>query len=153
MSAVPLPKQDAWRTIIIQLYNNTYALDPYGDRLHSQGYDVINTTNYASALKAAHEFSPALIIVHDDPDKNVDSIHWIELQHTDRVATLAMTPMIILTDAARVPLLHGEELPDRIIVLQRRSETLNQLTRTVKRVLHVWGLDGVLSVPVSNLKP
>lgn len=141
MSAVLVAQQDALRTIIIQLYNNTYALDPYGDRLHSQGYDVINTTNYANALKAAHEFNPALIVVHDDPDKGVDAVHWIEMQHTDRVAALAMTPMIILADASRLTTLRAQELPDRIIVLQRRSETLNQLARTVKRVLRVWGLD------------
>lgn len=142
MSAIPLSYVETRHALIVKLFNNNYALDPYSDRLHSQGYEVINTTSYSAALEMAHEYSPALIIVQDDPASNVDAVRWIELQHMDRVSALAMTPIIILADAARVTFLRIEELPDRVIILQNRADTLNQLTRTVKRVLSVWGLDG-----------
>ena len=49
--------------------------------------------------------------------------------------------MLILADQERVPLLKTEELPDRVIVLPRRADTLNQLTRTVKRLIRLAQMD------------
>ena len=68
-------------------------------------------------------------------------MRWLELQHNDRFSWMAMTPLLILADAARVPYLRLEELPDRVVVVQRRADTLNQLTHTVKYLLRVWDLD------------
>ena len=141
MSAIRVPQPSAFRAVIIKLYHNNYTLDPYSDRLYSHDYDVINTTNYANTLKAAHEYKPGLIIVHDDPAASVDALEWLRMQHMDRDARLAMVPLIILANPPRLPALHREEQPDRVIVLQNRADTLNHLTRTVKRVLHVWEMD------------
>jgi hypothetical protein len=138
----PIPTVgSAWRPLILKLYHTHYSLDPYADRLYSHGYDVVNTLNYLSTLKAAREFHPAMIIVHDTPAEDVDALEWIGCQHGDHDPHLAMIPLVILAEAARVPTLKIEALPDRIIILQNRADTLNQLTRTVKRTLRVWGLD------------
>ncbi len=140
MAAIPL-RQEAPKTCILKLYNADYTLDPYADRLMSQGYEVVNARSYDEALEAAHRCHPALIVVYDDPATDVDAVHWLEMQHMDREAWMAMTPLLILADASRVSLLRIEELPDRVVVLQRRADTLNQLTRAVKRLLRVWQLD------------
>ncbi len=63
------------------------------------------------------------------------------MQHMDSNPQLAMIPILILADASRVPELRIEELSDRVVVLQRRADTLNQLTRMVRQLLHVWQLD------------
>ncbi len=140
MSAIPL-RQEAPKTCILKLYNADYTLDPYTDRLISQGYEVINVHNYEEALLEAHRRHPALIVVYDDPATNVDAVHWLEMQHSDREPWMAMTPLLILADASRIPTLRIEELPDRVVILQRRADTLNQLTRTVKRLLRIWQLE------------
>ena len=140
MTAIPL-RQQAPRTCILELDNSDYALNPYSDRLTSQGFEVIRARNYDEALRVAHDCGPVLIFVHDDPAANIDAVRWLETQHTDRASWLAMTPLMILADASRVPTLHLQELPDRVIVLQKRADTLNQLNRTVKRLLRVWQLE------------
>ncbi len=140
MSAIPL-RQEAPKTCILKLYNADYTLDPYTDRLVSQGHDVINVHNYDEALETAHRCHPALIVVYDDPSTDVDSVHWLEIQHTDRESWMAMTPLLVLADASRVPTLRIQELPDRVVVLQRRADTLNHLTRAVKRLLRIWQLE------------
>ncbi len=141
MGAVRQPQSNPRRTVIVKLYNTTYTLDPYSDRLDSLGYELINTTSYANTLKAAREFKAALIIVHDDPNAGIDAIKWIEMQHMDPLPALPMVPIIIVCDLSRLATLRFEEIVDRVIVLQNRADTLNQLARTVKRVLHVWELD------------
>jgi len=141
MSAIRLPQPSDWRPLIVKLYHTGYSLDPFADRLFSHGYDVINTSDYNGTLKAAHETPPALFIVHDDLANGVDALRWLELQHMDRDTRLAMTPLVILTDGARLPTLRPDAQPDRVILLQNRADTLNQLTRTVKRTLRVWELD------------
>ena len=135
------PQTALSRAVIVKLHHNLYALDLYSDRLHTQGYTVITADNYQNTLDAVHRYHPALIIVHDDPSSDVDAAHWLEMQHTDRVAALTMTPLIILADSERAAVLRVQELPDRVIVLRNRADTLNQLTRTVQRTLRVWGLD------------
>ncbi len=140
MAAIPL-RQEAPKMCILKLYNADYTLDPYADRLISQGYEVVNAHHYDEALSEAHRCHPALIVVYDDPATDVDAVHWLEMQHMDREAWMAMTPLLILADASRVPTLRIEELPDRVVVLQRRADTLNQLTRAVKRLLRIWQLD------------
>jgi len=147
MCAMPMlqpqvsPKAALSRAVIVKLHHNLYALDLYTDRLHTQGYTVITADNYQNTLDVVHRYQPALIIVHDDPASDVDAVHWLELQHTDRIAALTMTPLIILADSERAALLQVQELPDRVIVIRNRADTLNQLTRTVQRTLRVWGLD------------
>ena len=143
MSAIPLrnPQPDTAGLCILELCNTGNTLDLYSDRLSSLGYDVVTANSYANAQKMAHQCHPSLVLVYDDPTTNIDAIHWVEMQHMDNNAQLAMTPLLILADASRVPDLQVEELPDRVVVLQRRADTLNQLTRTVKRLLRVWGLD------------
>jgi DNA-binding response OmpR family regulator len=141
MTAIPLRHEAPEATCILELDNSDYTLNPYSDRLTSQGYEVIHARNYDEALKLAHECGPALILVHDDLEANVDAVRWLEMQHMDRASWLATTPLMILADAARVPTLRIEELPDRVIVLQKRADTLNQLNRAVKRLLRVWQLE------------
>ena len=137
MSALPFRQQkpDANRIRILKLFNVPFTLDPYQDRLISQGYEVANTSSYQEALDYAHEYQPALIIVYDDSDSGIDALEWLCLQHTDRHSWMATTPLIILADVARVDTLKHEELPDRVIVLQRRADTLNHLTRIVNQLL------------------
>jgi len=140
MSAIPL-RQEAPKTCILELYNTDYTLDPFSDRLSSQGYEVVTTHNYEDALTEAHRCHPALVVVYDNPANNIDAVRWLEMQHRDRQPQLAMTPLLVLADASRVPELKIEELPDRVVILQRRADTLNQLGRTVKRLLRVWQLE------------
>lgn len=141
MSAIRLPQPSEWRPLIIKLHHTNYSLDPFADRLFSHGYDVINTNNYLATIKAAREMHPALIVVHDDLTNKVDAREWIGMQHYDHDARLAMTPIVVLADGARLPLLRPEAQPDRVIILQNRADTLNHLTRTVKRTLRIWELD------------
>ncbi len=135
MSALPLRQQDYQQTIL-KLYNSSFAIDPYHDRLASQGYNVIDGTTYENALALAHRHHPEVIILYDDPESGIDARRWIELQHYDRYGWMATTPLLILADAARIEALRVEELPDRIILLQRRADTLNQLTRMVKYLIN-----------------
>jgi len=137
-SAIPVSVR---RPLIVKWSHSGYSLDPYADRLYSHGYDVINTTNLSSTAKAAHEFHPALLIVQDDPAGGVDALNWLAAQHSDTDATVAMTPLIVLADVGRVGLLRHEEQPDRVVVLMNRADTLNQLTRTVRRTLRAWGME------------
>ncbi len=115
MSAIPLrkPQPDAERICILELCNTGNTLDLYSDRLSSLGYEVVSTTNYDEAVKLAHQCHPSLVVVYDDPATNIDAVRWIEMQHMD----------------------------SRVVVLQRRADTLNQLTRMVRQLLHVWQLD------------
>ena len=136
-----LPQTALSRAVIVKLHHNMYALDLYTDRLHTQGYTVITADNYKNTLDAVYRYRPALIIVHDDPASDVDAVKWLEMQHTDRIAALAMTPLIILADSHRAEELRVQEMPDRVIIIRNRADTLNQLTRTVQRTLRVWGLD------------
>jgi CheY-like chemotaxis protein len=143
MSALPFrqEKPEANRIRILKLFNVPFALDPYHDRLISQGYEVANVSSYQEALDYAHEYQPSLFIVYDDSDSGIDALEWLRLQHTDRHGWMATTPLIILADALRVDMLKHEELPDRVIVLQRRADTLNHLTRIVNQLLR-GGLQG-----------
>jgi hypothetical protein len=90
MAAIPIRSEDP-KTCILELCNTAYPLDPYSDRLTSQGYEVVSANNYDDALKLAHQCNPALVVVYDDPDGKVDAIRWLEMQHSDGVADLAMT--------------------------------------------------------------
>ena len=131
----------ARQVVVVKLNHNSFALDLYTDRLIAQGYAVLNMATYTAALEAARRYHPAVIIVHDDPDDQIDAAHWIEIQHNDRVAALAVTPLIVLASPARAAELRPNELPDRVIILRNRADTLNQLTRKVQQLLHIWGLD------------
>lgn len=141
MSAIPLRQGAPQQTHILKLYNTPYTLDPYHDRLVSQGYAVTNGTNYDEAIDLAHQNRPSLVLVYDDPDAGVDALEWLRRQHTDRFGWMATTPLLILADTSRMAVLKPEELPDRVVVLQRRADTLNQLTRMVAYMLRVWGLE------------
>jgi response regulator RpfG family c-di-GMP phosphodiesterase len=126
---------------ILELNNTNYTLDPYHDRLVSVGFDVIDAMNYADGLALAHTHRPDLIIVHDDPSAGIDAMVWLEMQHNDRQAWLATTPLLILADTNRASELRIHELTDRVVTVLRRSDTLNQVTRTVKQMLNAnrWG--------------
>jgi CheY-like chemotaxis protein len=138
MSALPLTLRDASvQGRILKLYNKTYTLDPYHDRLASVGFDVIDAANYAEALLLAHQHHPDLIVVYDDPSAGIDALAWLDAQHNDRLSWMATTPLMILADALRAPDLRRHELADRVVVVLRRADTLNQLTRTVRRLLHI----------------
>ncbi|MBX3082139.1 MAG: hypothetical protein KF716_10945 [Anaerolineae bacterium] len=137
MSALPVTLKDASiNGRILELNNTNYTLDPYHDRLESVGFDVIDATTYADGLAFAHTHRPDLIIVHDDPAAGVDAVKWLEMQHNDRQSWLATTPLLILADTTRAAELRIHELPDRVVMVLRRSDTLNQVTRTVKQMLH-----------------
>lgn len=137
MSALPQRGESpsTKRIRILKLFNMPYTLDPFEDRLISQGYHVHNAENYSAAIAMAHEERPALIIVYDSPDHGVDAFEWIRRQHTDRFGWMATTPLIILADGDRAAHLKSEELPDRIMVLRRHADTLNTLTRLTNRLL------------------
>jgi len=136
------------QVVIVKLLHTSFALDLYSDRLTTQGYAVLNMTSYSAAIETARRYRPAVIVVHDDPAEGIDAARWIELQHTDQVAALAMTPLIILASPARALELRPQELPDRVVIVRNRADTLNQLTRTIQRLLRIWGLDAEKSWPV-----
>jgi hypothetical protein len=145
MSAVAVralpPAATKPKTLLLELSNADLTLDPFQDRLISQGYEVITAKSYDAALKLARSESPSIIIVYDDPVTGIDAVQWLNLQHYDRISRLAMTPLLILADISRLSALKVQELPDRVVVLQRRADTLNQLTRAVKRLLYVWDVE------------
>ncbi|MBX3064308.1 MAG: hypothetical protein U0528_03395 [Anaerolineae bacterium] len=120
---------------ILKVYKPSSTLDPYHDRLASIGYDVIEADSYDQGIELAHQHHPDLIVAYDDPETGFDALLWLEKQHNDRFSWLATTPLMILADVSRLSQLRLEELPDRVVVLQRRADTLNQLTRMVRRLL------------------
>jgi len=136
------------QVVIVKLLHNSFALDLYSDRLTAQGYAVLNMSSYEAALVAARRYRPAIIVVHDDPDEKIDAAQWLQLQHTDQVGALAMIPLIILASPARALELRPNELPDRVIIVRNRADTLNQMARTIQRLLRVWGLDADKSWPM-----
>jgi response regulator RpfG family c-di-GMP phosphodiesterase len=140
MSAIPIrqERRDIPSLCILEVCNTGNTLDLYSDRLSLQGYEVLSASNYDDAIKLAQQCKPALIVAYDDPATNIDAVEWLQRQHTDKNPELAMTPLLILADSHRVLELREQELPDRVVVLQRRLDTLNQLTRTVRRLLQVW---------------
>src|SRR5579859_8183970 len=105
IQAKPVRQPGTGALIIVKLHHNLYALDLYADRLSAQGYSVMTVPTYDEALELVHRYHPALIIVHDDPDLQIDAVQWLEMQHTDRLPWLAMIPLIILADGGRVPAL------------------------------------------------
>jgi response regulator RpfG family c-di-GMP phosphodiesterase len=147
MSALPIPfhkDKDAGSTSngrILKVNNPAYTLDPYHDRLVSMGYEVIEASSYDEGITLAQQHQPELVVVYDDPATGFDALVWLDKQHNDRFGWVATTPLMILADASRSSELRIEELPDRVVILQRRADTLNQLTRMVRRLLNAnrWG--------------
>src|SRR5258708_3030191 len=135
MSALLARQSDPFRAVILEIVNTGHTLDPYSDRLQSQGLEVISPNNYADALKIAHTYWRVLVVIYEAPETKIDARTWIEIQHTDRMLRLATTPLLVLADASRVPLLRIDQLPDRVVIVPRRADTLNQLSRSVKRLL------------------
>jgi hypothetical protein len=139
MSALPVRGATPQQPFLLKLHNTPYALDPYRDRIESEGVRVLNTDGYDEALQLAHLHRPALIVVNDDPDQRIDAVRWITLQHTDRMAWMAVTPLIILAGAERASVLRLEQMPDRVLLLQRRPDTLNRLTQAIRYLLRAYG--------------
>src|SRR5688572_27844038 len=99
MSAIPLRSEkmpDTEKLVILELCNTGNTLDLYSDRLSSQGYAVLSANNYQDGLTLARQYEPALIVVYDQPDTSIDSVEWLQLQHSDIKPQLAMTPLLIL---------------------------------------------------------
>ncbi|HRE48016.1 MAG TPA: hypothetical protein PLD47_09850 [Aggregatilineales bacterium] len=143
MSAISVQqeKRDAAPPVyILKVHNSPYTLDPYRDRLESQGFKVVDADTYDAGLNLAGRYRPSLVLVNDDPDTGINALRWLEMQHTSRYGWLATTPLIILADETRLPFLRPEQLPDRVVVLQRRADTLNRLAQTARYLMHVWGL-------------
>lgn len=117
---------------ILEVNKTAYTLDPYADRLNASGFVVTVADSIDKGLQTARDLYPGVIVVYDDPQSGLDALDWIKAQHYARESWLATLPLIVLADAARMDTLRIERIPDRVIVLQRKSDSLNQLTRYVK---------------------
>jgi hypothetical protein len=125
---------------LLKIYSASYALDPYQDRLESLGFRILNSHNHHEALELALRHRPAMVLVQDDLANGIDALIWLDLQHAQSVGWLATVPLIILATEDRLPVLLREQLPDRVVVLQRRADTLNRLTQTARALLRAWSL-------------
>lgn len=138
MSAALLRQESPQPMYVVKLNNSAYTLDPYRDRLESQGLKVMDGETYEATLDLAVEYHPVLFVVHDDPGAGIDALRWLQIQHTAPQGWMATTPLIILADESRMPELRREELPDRVLVLQRRADTLNRLGYVTRALLNLW---------------
>lgn len=137
MSAAPLSlHSSASQGLILKLGNTPYTLDPFHDRLTSIGYEVLDASTYQQALQLAYNHRPELVVVYDDPDNGIDALEWLEQQHNGPYGWLAATPVMVLVNPTRAEDLRSQEINERVVLLQLRADTLNQLSRTIKYLLH-----------------
>lgn len=127
------------RPLVVKVDATHYPMDVFGDRLISEGFQVVKAASLAEGIKLARRCKPDLVVAIDDAESGVDAIEWLEMQHSDNEAALAMTPLLILADHSRLERLRVHELPDRVKVLQRPLE-LREFIQTAKHMLAIWDL-------------
>jgi hypothetical protein len=114
-----------------------HRLDSIYSALITAGFQIVRSEASGDALQLARRCLPNLFLVNDDPAAGVDAEHWIEHQHADPVAQLAVTPLIILAAAPRAPLLRSQEIPQRVVVFALPPE-LSRLVAAAKRLVELW---------------
>lgn len=127
------------RPLVVKVDATHYPMDVFGDRLISEGFQVVKASSLKEGLKLARRCKPDLVVTIDDSEAGVDSIEWLELQHSDTEASLAMTPLLILAENLRLERLRVHELPDRVKVLQRPLE-LREFIQAARQMLQVWDI-------------
>lgn len=127
------------RPLVVKVDATHYPMDVFGDRLISEGFQVVKASSLKEGLKLVRRFKPDLVVTIDDSEAGVDSIEWLELQHSDSEASLVMTPLLILAENMRLDRLRVHELPDRVKVLQRPLE-LREFIQAARQMLQVWDI-------------
>jgi hypothetical protein len=130
------------RPFILKLNNSLprQRLDSVYDTLIAGGFHVMRIGTPEEAINVARRCLPNLFLVNDDPPAGVDAVRWIERQHADPVAQLAVTPLIILAGTGRVNLLRAQEILNRIVVIARPPDPHN-LVKTVGWLVDLWAAD------------
>jgi chemotaxis response regulator CheB len=127
------------RPLVVKVDATHYPMDVFGDRLISEGFQVVKASSLKEGLKLVRRCKPDLVVTIDDSEAGVDSIEWLELQHSDSEASLVMTPLLILAENVRLDRLRVHELPDRVKVLQRPLE-LREFIQAARQMLQVWDI-------------
>lgn len=120
------PTNHAPRPIIVKLDAQRRRADRVGDMLIEYGYQVVRGTSVNDGLRVARRIQPDLIMVFDNLKAGLDGKSWLTAQHADISAdNLAMIPLLIVTDAKRLPTLKVHELPGRVTVILKPSQQEN----------------------------
>ena len=113
--ATPMPAAyDAPRPLIIKLDARQYRIDTYHEGLIAHGFQVVRGASTKDGIKLARRIKPDLIIVFDNPRAGLDASQWLQIQHSDSVASLAMTPLLIIATSQRAAQLTIDQLPGRV---------------------------------------
>lgn len=113
--ATPMPaSHDAPRPLIIKLDARQYRIDTYHEGLIAHGFQVVRGASTKDGIKLARRIKPDLIIVFDNPRAGLDASEWLHIQHSDSVASLAMTPLLIIATSQRMAQLTIDQLPGRV---------------------------------------
>lgn len=113
MTAAP----EAPRPLIIKLDARQYRVDTYSEGLIAHGFQVVRGASTKDGIKLARRVKPDLIMVVDNPRAGLDASKWLQIQHTDSVASLAMTPLLIMASTQRAAQLTIDQLPGRVQIL------------------------------------
>lgn len=117
------PTNHAPRPIIVKLDAQRRRTDRVGDMLVEYGYQVVRGTSVREGLRVARRIQPDLIMVFDNLKAGLDGKAWLNEQHSDVSAeNLAMIPLLIVTNTARLPVLKVHELPGRVKIVLKPSD-------------------------------
>lgn len=125
---------DGPRPLVIKLDAKHYRLDTYNEGLIAQGYQVVRGASLKEGIKLARRVHPDVIITFDNPRANLDAKDWLDIQHSDLEAPLAMIPLLIVAEHRRAEQLKVHELPGRVQVLMQPVE-IETLLMAVKNLL------------------
>ncbi|MBN1963504.1 MAG: hypothetical protein JW910_02585 [Anaerolineae bacterium] len=125
------------RPLILKLDTGPRQFDTVYDALVAAGFHVVRSSTPAGALLVARRCYPNLFVCSDQPSAGLDAERWIERQHADRVAGLALAPLIVLAGPLRVEVLRAQEIPDRVVVMARPPD-LATLVSLARRLVDLW---------------
>lgn len=123
---------------ILKIENNPHTLDFLGDAIQARGYSLARAASLESALRNAEQYPPDLILIVDNPNREMDAPAWLARQHNHASSRLAMTPLIILVDAHRAGDLAAQSIAGRVVVLQLPIN-LRALEKHIQELLWPWG--------------
>jgi DNA-binding response OmpR family regulator len=134
-NSTPMPAaHDAPRPLIIKLDAKQYRIDTYSEGLIAHGFQVVRGASTKDGIKLARRVEPDLIIVFDNLRAGMDATKWLHIQHSDSVASLAMTPLLIVATSRRATQLTVDQLPGRVQLMTSPVE-VDKLVAKVQSML------------------
>lgn len=130
MSSAPRP-------LIVKIDALHARLDLVGNHLIEAGFQLVRASTIKEGIRLARRCRPVLILAIDNRQAGIDGAEWLEMQHSDKEVSLALTPLIILAEMGRAERLKVHELPDRVQILPSMLAP-EELVKHIQDILWVW---------------